>query len=612
MDEDLFLGALQGSEVPDAKRQYLHLSDDDRKLGMHVIGSPGSGKSKFLEHLIRQDILAGRGLCLIDPHGELYENVLEWCAYTRLDREIIPLNASRGEHIVGFNPLLRAAGDVAAHVDRCLEAILKAWGAANSDQSPRLDRILGALLTAIIEADDLTLCEADYFIEHHHEDVRRFLTSRIADPHARGNWLDLLASKKDAFNEQVESTRNRLGRFLRAQTTRRFFALHDPAVNLDLRAIMDRGAVLLVNLKWSDEITRTNARLFGSLLVNAFVQAALRREVGSGREPRPFYLYLDEFQNFVTRDIGEAVTQVRKFGLRFVLSHQLLKQLRDPDADVLDEVITAIKARAVFGGLKSTDAAELVPDLFPGQIDFHEVKRIDYTVKFWPVYDRDQVIAKGKAQTEGSSYATGSSHFSSSMIGGGQQWLPQDGFFSGWIEGAHLDSHSDGSGYGSISSESSMSATTASESVANVPIYRPEPVIEGEETPWSLEEQKHRLTDTLIVQYMRHCFFKPPNGRARPLLVPFVERYPVFEREIRAYEAEMAHRARAFPPETVDQLIKERRNRIETAAREFAAKHKEPVHSKDDEQRRPTTTGTGRKLKPRPKAAPKGTDRPEE
>lgn len=587
MGRDLFLGWLQGSEVASERRQRLYLDDDDRKLGFHLIGAPGRGKSKLLEHMIRQDILAGRGVCLIDPHGQTYEDVLEWCACFRPEREIIPINLSRGEHIVGFNPFICGPGDIAAQVERRIDAAVKAWGAANTDQTPRLEHWLRCLFFPLIEANDLTLLEADYFTTYTQARVRDYLTSRIRRASIQGDWHDLAAVRNaDEFRNQIESTRNRLSRFLSADVARRFFALTDSEVNLDVGAAMDRGAVILVNLKWSDDVTRMNARLFGALLVNAFIEAAMRRPVGGGAKPRPFYLYLDEFHNFVTRDIGEALTQVRKFGLRFVLAHQLLKQLEQDDADVYQEVMTAVGARAVFGGINAEDAARLVPNLFAGQIDYTEVKYIHETVKYWQEYTRDKVItesgteteAAAHADTDGTSAGTGRS---TGSTGSGMTGHSVPEFFAG--VGGGVGTRFDSSGWGSISSDSEMSgemhattestsrARTTGRSVADVPLYRQIPYIEEDPRHYTADEQRERLAHALMLQYERHCFIRTPGGEARPLLVPFVKRYPMFEERVREYEAEMAQRAGALTPEEVDRIIAERRLRIEKDADVFLA-----------------------------------------
>jgi DNA helicase HerA-like ATPase len=108
------------------------LSGADRRAHMHVIGSSGSGKSKFLEWMVRQDLKEGQGFCLIDPHGTLYRDVLEYSAYKVLRRDIVLLNLSEPSHIIAFNPFRRSAdGDISVQVDRRIAATMHAWGVEN-------------------------------------------------------------------------------------------------------------------------------------------------------------------------------------------------------------------------------------------------------------------------------------------------------------------------------------------------------------------------------------------------------------------------------------------------------------------------------------------------
>jgi hypothetical protein len=576
METPTFVGFLNGKESAAPRRLYLR--DRDRRLGLHIIGAPGSGKSKFIEHLIRQDIKAGRGLCFIDPHGQTYQDLLEWCCYLDLDREIIPINFSEPSHIIPFNPFLRGPGDLSPQVDRRVDTVIKVWGERNTNATPRLAYWLPAIFHPLIEADDLTLLDAEYFIHHSFSREREYLLNRVENPHIRSIWADLAGVKKlEDFNDQLESSRNRLNRFIAAETARRFFASIDPSTNLDFLGAMNRGAVILVNLKWSESVSRANAQLFGALFVNALIEAALRRDptaVARGEVP-PFTAYLDEFHNFVTPDIGEAVTQVRKFGLRFVLAHQLLKQLTTQDANVLEEVLTAVRARAIFGGMNHEDALRLVPELFPGQLDFNEVRYIRETVKFWPVYDRDVARGTMRGRADSTMSGTGESSMDISNIMSGHSSGTAFGLEGFYGEGTHTQfdgsswGESSGSAYGSSSFQAQGRTISEADSEVDMPIFRPVPVIERQPEHFTREDQIYRLAETLQLQYERHCFIRPPDGRAEPLLVPFVKRYGQPDADVRAYEAKMARRAGALEHADVDRMIAERRQLLRQQTQDY-------------------------------------------
>src|SRR5882762_9907632 len=115
---------------------------------MHVIGSSGSGKSRFLESMIRGDLKNRQGFCLVDPHGELYDSVLAYCARHALDRDVVLLNLSEPGQIVGFNPFRKMpGGDISVQVDRRIAATMHAWGVKNADDTPTLARTLRLVYT---------------------------------------------------------------------------------------------------------------------------------------------------------------------------------------------------------------------------------------------------------------------------------------------------------------------------------------------------------------------------------------------------------------------------------------------------------------------------------
>jgi len=136
----------------DALDRAVELSAAERETHMHVIGSSGSGKSKFLEQIMRGDLDNRQGFCLIDPHGSLYEDMLNYCSHKVLNREIILLNLSEPEQVIGFNPFKRAPnGDISVQVDGMIRAITRAWGMPNTDQTPTLERTLRLIFITLVE-----------------------------------------------------------------------------------------------------------------------------------------------------------------------------------------------------------------------------------------------------------------------------------------------------------------------------------------------------------------------------------------------------------------------------------------------------------------------------
>ena len=556
----------------DANEEKIYLTPEDRRLHMHVIGSSGSGKSKFLEHMIRGDIRNRQGLCLIDPHGTLYEDVVKWLAYLNIkDREIILLNPSQGDYVTGFNPFAHADTEeyISERVEYQTTATIRAWGLRDTDETPRLEKWLGCVYQTLNERKE-TINAADYLIDYHEPEVRAFLTENLSEHMSRSDWKAISSARSAVkFYDQIESTRNKLRRFLCAPKIRRFMGLREH--NINVREIMDEGKILLVNLSARGGFSHNNARLFGALLVNEFFQEAKRREKDIwGSDPRPFYLYIDEFQEFVSDDIAYILDQTRKFGLHLILAHQRLGHMREEYPNVLDAVLTNVKTRAVFGGLRRADAQELVGEMF--DIDLKQVKKAIWATKFWPKYSRDKVYTSSRGRSDGGSINT------AAAVGHALHFAP-DG--EGWFTGpATTDSHTDTSGTGRSWGDSSM------EGVIDIPIFIPLPFRElSSEEYWTLEEQIWKMSDALKAQFQRHCFIQIPEQETQPMLVPFVKEFRIYPKHVEGYKQKLYRRNDALPVAEVDVILSAERERLKAQAMEYLTSPQEPTEEDKVAQR---------------------------
>jgi len=537
----------------------LRLDEDIRSRHMHVIGSTGTGKSKFLEWMIRGDIKNGNGLCLIDPHGDLYETIVRWCAYNNFlsYRDITLLNPSGGDFVTGFNPFSKSAGygDVSTQVNRRIDVTLKAWGVENSDQTPTLERWLRCIYFTLIEKD-LSLVEAQYLISFQKMEVLRFLTSDLSEPLIVEEWQSIEDFKNSTeFRNEFQSTKNRLFRLLTNRLLMRFMGLRDH--NVDLADIMDSGKILLVNLKESDQLDEKTARLFGTLLVNQLFEVAKRRDRDDpDNSPRPFYLYLDEFQKFATPDIEYILAQGRKMGLHLVLAHQNISQVaKEMDVETL---LTNTRTKVVFGGLNRKDAIAMVEEMFVHQLDLQEMKDAVTQTKFWPVYGRDKVTSKGSSSTKMDSHSSGRGAVSGSTSGFAQT-MPDGAFLE---PGVRTDSHSSGFSSSSMEGYSESWADTEVEAEADIPFYRQVPFKEPTKE-YSLEEQKWRLADSLKEQWTRCCFIKILDQKTQPMLVPLVEAPAILKTSLKKYEQALKDRSPcSLPTEDARRQIELRQQRL--------------------------------------------------
>jgi len=580
---DIFIGW-------NADGQRIRLTPDDRAMHMHLIGSTRTGKSKLLEWIIRQDIKNGEGLCLIDPHGTLYEDVVRWCAYHNLikQRDIILLNPSKGEHIVGFNPFVRSSGDISVQMDSMIVSTIRAWDAENTDQTPSLERGLRCLYMAMIEKEQ-TIVAAEYLLNFFEQEVREYLTSDLSNPMVRQEWRELASLKTPKqFQEELLSTKNRLFRLLCSEQIYRFMGNREG--NIDVREIMDRGKVLLVNLAESDQLSKENARLFGSLLINEFCrQARRRRRDERGQDPRRFYLYIDEFQDFVSIDIADGLDELRKFGLSFILSHQRLGQLGGKEADVVDAIFSNVGIRAAFGTRHRDTAKYLAENMFVNQLDLKEVKNAIYQTKFWPRLEREESYSRtsshsaahSSGRSAGQSDMASSSTGSAASTGKARHLEPDDGSLHDAFFGpdelsttestAEVDSHSNTSGRGRSSSSSEMDTENygESESVMDMPVTVYDSFEELSSVEhWTLEEQLWRMSEALMSQLVRHCFIQLPGRKTGPMLVPKVKEYGVLKSTLQKYEQALYNKMGALKKEEADRLIAEQKKQLESEAQE--------------------------------------------
>lgn len=491
-----------------------------RRTHMHVVGAPGYGKSKFLEWMIRGDIDDGRGFCLIDAHGTLYRDILAWLAYRRPDREVILLNLSDPAFVTGFNPF-HGEGPLEGRVSSHIDATIKPWGMKNTDETPNLERI-ARIFFHFVAVSGESVANASLLLRYPKRELREYAIRITEDSWVREQWRELQHVKSlREWREQVLSVNNRLGRFVGSDAVKRFTGLRTG--NLDLRYVLDSGAILLVNLGKSDYLPTAAGRVFGALLLNQFFAEAMRR---ADTNPDTYTLYLDEFQKFVTDDMIDSLDEARKGGLHLVLAHQRLGQLlRHPEAK--DAITTDAKVKVVFGGLPAASAKELAEELFLR--DINEPQVLDKMYRTATV-GHDVVELRSGSKTR--SHASGSS----------------DGHFNS--ENGELHAH--GSNDGHSSSESSSETDAWSQALR--------PRLEKEHastTYFGREDKVGRKAHDLMALPHRHCIVKIPGEPVRHVQVRQVEACDIGREEIRAYELDLYAKQGARPAAEVDASLKE-------------------------------------------------------
>ena len=352
----------------------VQLSVKRRSTHLHVMGASGQGKSKFLEHCIRRDIIAGHGVCLIDPEGDLYESIVKWLAKekfheTLFTRKIHLFDPSNPEWRFRFNPLFVHQNEKQRHrIDNVIEALSQVWGGEDSRNTPAIRTTLRAIFTVLIkhgysmaEAFHLTSTEDPY-------QIVEYLSRNINDPIIDEIWRGyrMMMQDRAGREHQIEfgGARRRFTELLGDAEIREVFAAYtDP---IDFRQCMDNGDIVLINLS-PEAMGDDPARAFGALFVRELFYTSSRREPADAQQ-KPFFVYIDECAEMLTSDISRILARSRKRGLHVILAHQWLQQLRE-QGDAIYHGVMGIQNKVIFGGISDEDAVIMADQLFRSQYD---------------------------------------------------------------------------------------------------------------------------------------------------------------------------------------------------------------------------------------------------
>lgn len=300
--------------------RLIGMDRDGRRRHLYCVGATGAGKSTLLLNLIRQDMQAGRGVTVLDVHGDLADAALQLVPKSRTNDAII-FDAA-GEHVIPFNPL--ACSDP-SRVDQVTSGVVSAFKKLYDSWGPRLESLLRSAVFATVEQNGNML---DLLALLTDKNSRDRVVSRVKDDVVRSFWQNEFASWNGQYRtEAISSVTNKLMPFLTSRQMRAISA--GPASeSLSLRRVLDDESILIINLS-RGRLGQDNATLLGSLLLTAIEQAALTRADIPEAERKDHFLYLDEFQSLTTPSTAIMLSEARKYRLCLTLSHQLTRQL-DP------------------------------------------------------------------------------------------------------------------------------------------------------------------------------------------------------------------------------------------------------------------------------------------
>lgn len=414
-----------GNDLVLAKRKDgtpLVLTANQRSMHMHVPGGSGSGKTRFLEHLIRQDVKNWRrskcGVLVVDPTGSLYDNLMMWLTANQhiYTRPIVPIDLRRDDWVTGYNVLRKrkdAQPDVVASA--LTEAIAFVWGRSGTNETPRFSRIASTVLQGLYESNR-PIADAHQLLSYEASELRAELADALANDAVANNLRNLNAASKKDFHSSVESTINGFERIVKNSLLKTTFSL--PHASFDCRRALDEGWIVIASLSHGGgKLFQEDTHTFGTLLLADLWNAAYDRGKENARwQPKPFYLYIDEFQNFLTPTIAANLEEARGYGLHLTLAHQGPSQLLDVHPHmgerIYNTVMSQTATKVVFRNqsVAAKDGPALAQWLFKGTVNLQRVKQEIFQTKVMGTKEETRTIkSKAKSDTESSSHGTGRS-----------------------------------------------------------------------------------------------------------------------------------------------------------------------------------------------------------
>jgi hypothetical protein len=308
------------------------IKDENRRGHIYIIGKTGTGKTTLIENMAISDIKRGNGLALIDPHGDVAEDILDFIPKRRI-KDAIYFNPGDLEYPIAFNPLEKVPSDFHHLVASGLISTFKKiwaefWG-------PRLEHILRHSILTLLEYPESTLLDLPRLLTD--KEFRKKVLECVTHPQVKDFWLSEF-EKYSAWlrSEAISPILNKIGQFLVSIPLRNIVGQKENT--FDLRKVMDEGKILIVNLA-KGKIGEDNSSLLGAMIVTKIQLAALSRSDLPEDKRKPYYLYVDEIHNFLTLSFADILSEARKYGLNLILAHQYIEQL--------DEKIRA----AIFGNV---------------------------------------------------------------------------------------------------------------------------------------------------------------------------------------------------------------------------------------------------------------------
>jgi CxxC-x17-CxxC domain-containing protein len=347
------------------KNQLFGIKRKDRRQHVYILGKSGTGKSVLMFNMIIQNVKNGEGVCVVDPHGELVEGVLSAIPQDRM-KDVVYFNPADADYHIGFNVLELIDPQYKHLVASGLMGIFtKIWANA---WSARMEYILNNCILALLDTPGTTLLGIPRMLVD--KDYRQKIIGNLKDPVIKAFWVHEYEAWQDKFrNEAIAPIQNKVGQFLSTSIIRNVVGQSKSTINIF--DIMNDGKIFLVNVS-KGRIGEDNSGLLGGMIITKIQLAAMERVRIPEEHRKDFYLYVDEFQNFVTDAFAGILSEARKYRLNLTVAHQYTAQLVvDKSSAVRDAVFGNVGTMIVFR-VGSDDAdfleKEFDPEFTPSDI----------------------------------------------------------------------------------------------------------------------------------------------------------------------------------------------------------------------------------------------------
>lgn len=332
-------GIIIGKNIYRGVETVVRMGEADRQRHLYVIGQTGTGKSGLIHELARQDIMAGKGVCVVDPHGSLVDGILECIPKSRAE-DVIYFDPSDVARPIGLNML---EAQTPAEMDFVTQEMISIFYKLVSDPAmigPMFEHNMrNAMFTLMHDRENPgTIAEIPRIFTD--PEFQRYKVAKVTDPMVRQFWEKEMAKTSDFHkSEMLGYLISKVGRFVENSMMRNIIG--QPASGWNFREVMDDGKILLVNLS-KGKIGEINSNLLGLIIVSKLQMAAFARADQPSETLKDFYLYIDEFQNFITDSISTILSEARKYKLNLTMAHQYLGQIRQKqgqESAILDAVL---------------------------------------------------------------------------------------------------------------------------------------------------------------------------------------------------------------------------------------------------------------------------------